>query len=148
MRQRIFYLTSSCLWLGCLVLLSACIDLAAALPPTPSPFPTIPRLPTVTPVTPEPVRTSVIIVLAPSPTITPTINPLRGRVSVEANVRQGPGTSFQVITVLPVNTEVILEGQRANWYLVRLSDGQTGWMSATVLEVDPTIAAQVPVITP
>jgi uncharacterized protein YgiM (DUF1202 family) len=67
---------------------------------------------------------------------------------VEANVRRGPGTSFQIITVVPKGTEVVLEGQRANWYMVRLSDGQSGWMSATVLEVAPDVAALVPVVAP
>ncbi len=148
MNPRILFLISCWLWLGCLLVLTGCIDLAAALPPTPTPFPTIPRLPTVTPITPEPVRSPVIIVLGPSATPIPTVSPLRGRVRVEANVRRGPGTSFQVITVLPANTEVVLEGQRANWYMVRLSDGQSGWMSETVLEVAPEVAALVPVVAP
>lgn len=137
-----------CLWVSGALFLTACIDLAAALPPTPSPFPTLARLPTVTPVTPQPTRSPVTIVLVPPSTVTPTTSRLAGRVSVEANLRNGPGTSFRIITVVPANTEVLLEGQRANWYIVRLPDGQTGWMSATVLEVAPDIAARVPVATP
>ncbi len=137
-----------CLWLSGALLLIACADLAAALPPTPSPFPTLARLPTVTPVTPQPTRSPVTIVLVPPSTVTPTAERLVGRVNVAANLRNGPGTSFRIITVVPSNTEVLLEGQRANWYVVRLPDGQTGWMSAAVLEVAPDIAAKVPVATP
>lgn len=137
-----------CLWLSGALLLTACADLAAALPPTPSPFPTLARLPTVTPVTPQPTRSPVTIVLVPPSTVTPTAERLVGRVNVAANLRNGPGTSFRIITVVPSNTEVLLEGQRANWYVVRLPDGQTGWMSAAVLEVAPDIAAKVPVATP
>lgn len=137
-----------CFWLIGASLLTACIDLAAALPPTPSPFPTLARLPTVTPVTPQPTRAPVMIVLGGASTVTPTAERLVGRVQVAANLRNGPGTSFRVITVVPANTEVLLEGQRANWYVVRLPDGQTGWMSATVLEVAPDVAARVPVSTP
>lgn len=137
-----------CLWLSGALLLTACTDLAAALPPTPSPFPTLARLPTVTPVTPQPTRSPVTIVLVPPSTVTPTAERLVGRVNVAANLRNGPGTSFRIITVVPSNTEVLLEGQRANWYVVRLPDGQTGWMSAAVLEVAPDIAAKVPVAMP
>ncbi|WP_298821483.1 SH3 domain-containing protein [Chloroflexus sp.] len=136
------------LWISCLLLLTGCIDLAAALPPTPSPFPTLAPLPTVTPVTPQPARSPVTIILAPPATATPTTARLTGRVNVTANLRSGPGTDFAVITVVPSDTEVVLEGQRANWYIVRLSDGQTGWMSAAVLDVAPEIAALVPVATP
>ncbi len=137
-----------CLLVSSVLLLTACIDLAAALPPTPSPFPTLAPLPTVTPVTPQPTRAPVTIILGPSTTATPTTAQLIGRVSVDANLRSGPGTSFAVITVVPVDTEVVLEGQRANWYVVRLPDGRTGWMAAAVLDVAPEIAALVPVATP
>ncbi len=128
--------------------ISGCVDLAAALPPTPSPFPTLPRLPTVTPVTPEPIRSPVTIILGPSATATPSPEQWTGRALFDANVRTGPGTSFPVVTVVPAGTEVTLEGQRANWYVVRLPDGQSGWMAAAVLDVDPVIATRIPVVAP
>ncbi|RMD73589.1 MAG: SH3 domain-containing protein [Chloroflexi bacterium] len=137
-----------CVWLCCAAMLTACLDFSAALPPSPSPFPTLPRLPSVTPVTPQPTRSPVTIILGPSATATSTTAQFIGRAATEANVRSGPGTSFPIVTVVPINTEVLLEGQRANWYVVRLPDGQTGWMSATVLEVAPEIAARIPIATP
>jgi hypothetical protein len=142
-RSRWFVVCFAC---GLVVALPGCDYIRSALPPTPSPFPTLARLPTVTPVTPSathwPTRTPRP---RPTATVTPSV-PLLGTVAVGANVRLGPGIDFAIITsVLPGN-EVDILGQNGNWYKIITPDGTEGWMSAQVLEVAPEVAESVPVI--
>jgi SH3-like domain-containing protein len=125
--------------------LAACGDLAAALPPRPSPFPTLERLPSVTPVTPSPIPTPTPTAIAePSPT--PTL-PL-AFVTVNANMRSGPGTDFMIVSVVSAGSSIALSGRQDDWYQVRTADGIEGWMSNLVLEVDPAVADSVPLTQP
>lgn len=126
------------------VAISACGDLAAALPPRPTPFPTLPRLPSVTPVTPSP--TPLPTPTAPAPTPTPA--PLLARVPGPANVRAGPGTTFTIVGVVDAGDQIDLLGRTGEWYRVSLPDGTLGWMSGQVLEIDPEVAAAVPLVEP
>jgi len=124
--------------------LAACGDLAAALPPRPTPFPTFARLPSVTPVTPSPTP-------PPSATpvpATPTPEPLLARAPGPANVRSGPGVSFGIVGVVDADDTVSLLGRTGEWYRVATPDGVTGWMSEQVLDIDPEIAAAVPPVEP
>ena len=49
------------------------------------------------------------------------------------NVRQGPGTSYPIVTTLLFGSKVVVLGQTetAEWLQVRLSDGTVGWVSRT-----------------
>jgi hypothetical protein len=127
--------------------LGACGDLAASLPPRPSPFPTLVRLPSVTPVTPSPSplpsSTPVVQVL-----ITPTPTPPIALVAVAANMRSGPGLEFAVVAVLNAGSSIILSGRQEDWYQVQTADGLDGWMSAQVLEIEPSVADSLPQIQP
>jgi hypothetical protein len=130
------------------MLLAGCEYINSAMPPTPSPFPTVAQLPTVTPVTPSPepppTRT-------PRPTPTTTATPetaLEATIAVGANMRTGPSVDFEIITSLVADTDVTLRGQNNGWYKVVLTDGTEGWMSAQVLEVPPDAAAILPTVEP
>ncbi len=130
--------------IGCVVLgvgiLAACEYIDAALPPTPSPFPTLARLPSVTPVTPSPL---------PQPTATPAPVALEfpGLVVVNANVRAGPSTDFEIVNIMLAGSTLLLQGRtNTGWYKVLLPDGTEGWMFEQVLDVPPETFAQLPVI--
>ncbi len=126
-----------------LVLLYGCDAIAGTLPPGPTPFPTFARLPSVTP---EPPTPSPGPFSDPFPTVTP--RPLTGTVMVGANVRTGPGTNFAIITTIVAGHQVTLRGQSEGWYQVVTPDGIEGWMSESVLNVAPSTAANVPVVSP
>ncbi|NJK81492.1 MAG: SH3 domain-containing protein [Chloroflexaceae bacterium] len=135
-------------WLVLLFVLSGCDYIASALPPTPSPFPTLARLPSVTPVTPSPTWTP-----APTRTSTPVVTPtpllLIGTVAVGANVRSGPGTEFPIVTSLVSGTTVTLEARiDAGWYRIVTPEGVEAWMSEQVLDVPPDIVEQIPLVEP
>jgi len=123
--------------------LVACGDLAAALPPRPTPFPPLERLPSVTPVTPRP---------APPPSVTPralaagtpTPDLPSAVVFVDANMRSGPGLDFDVVAVIRAGSSIGLSKRQGEWYAVRTADGRKGWMSDQVLELEPSVADRVP----
>ncbi len=127
--------------------LAACGDMAAALPPRPTPFPVLEHLPSVTPVTPRPTPPATatrIVTTAPMPTP----KPPRVRVPANANMRSGPGVSYTIVAVISAGSSIALSLRQGDWYEVRTADGQVGWMSSLVLEVDPTVAARIPLARP
>jgi hypothetical protein len=126
--------------------LAACGDLAAALPPRPSPFPTLSRLPSVTPVTPSPTPPPTSTIVAERPVATPGL-PL-AFVPADANMRSGPGTSFDIVAVVSAGSSITLSRRQDEWYEVRTADGVEGWMSNLVLDVDPAVADSVPLAQP
>lgn len=135
------------LLLGTLVLAAtACADLSSALPPSPSPVPTLARLPSVTPMPPAatPSRTPTLTPIIP----TATPEPLFGTVLNNANVRAGPGTSFAIVTVVNEGDQVQLSGQTAEWYQVVTETKINGWIFAQILQVDPATAEAVPQVEP
>jgi hypothetical protein len=135
-------------WLVCLVLLglSGCDYIASALPPSPSPFPTLARLPSVTPITPSPTfPPTPTLPPYPTATATPAV-PMEGTVAVGANVRAAPDIDAEIVTSVVAGTDVTLLGQRDGWYQVTMTDGTEGWMSEQVLEVPFEVATAVPVL--
>lgn len=49
-------------------------------------------------------------------------------------LRTGPGTSYNIITVMTYNTKVtVMEKTTASWYKVKLSDGTTGYCASEYL---------------
>lgn len=81
---------------------------------------------------------------SPSPTDTPTVEPtLTGvmtptvRIRLQSvNVREGPGTVYDIVGILYEGDEVavIAQTDNENWYLVKLPDGLLGWLAASVSE--------------
>jgi len=57
------------------------------------------------------------------------VSPL-STVRSRVNVRSVPSTSGQILTALPVGQRAQLLGQEGEWYHVRLSDGEEGYVSA------------------
>lgn len=135
-------------WRTMLILLAVmslcgCEAIAGALPPSPSPFPTLARLPSVTPAPPSP---------TPAPTLPPVSDPmpvaLEVTVAVGANVRAGPGITFAIVGSVVAGGRVTLRGQRDGWYQVTTSEGTEGWMVADVLDLPPQAATLVPYVEP
>ncbi len=63
--------------------------------------------------------------------------------SQSVNMRAGPGTNNPVIAGVPSGTQLDVIGFNPDetWVNVRLDDGQTGWIAATLLDVQRTGAA-------
>jgi len=51
------------------------------------------------------------------------------------NVRQGAGTNFAVITTVTLNTRVVVLERGRDWHRIRLTDGRTGFIHATLLRI-------------
>jgi SH3-like domain-containing protein len=113
----------------------------------PTPVPTLARLPTVTP--PRPTVTPFPTIAPLVPTATPqAANLLVAIVIRNANIRNGPGTTFEIIGIANEGSQVALRGTRDDWYAITTADGLEGWMSGVVLEIDPQTAEAVPVDSP
>jgi hypothetical protein len=111
----------------------------ATLIPTVTPLPTDTLPASLTP-------TPFIPTTAPSPTPAPLIT---GTVRTTVNFRIGPSRDFDVITQLQANTQVTLISydDTKEWYLVRLDDGQRGWVQATFINTDEAeLVPQLPAI--
>ncbi len=59
--------------------------------------------------------------------------PQHSSLQVGVNVRTGPGMSSAVTTVIPPGGGYAVLGSSNGWMHVRLSDGQTGWVKASIL---------------
>lgn len=139
-------LTGAAIMLTVTLAMAACGSLASALPARPTPFPTLPRLPSVTPITPRPTAPPTPTLTAVPPTPTPA--PLLARVAVVANMRAGPGVGFAVVSVIEAGAGVSLQARQGDWYQVKAPDGTLGWMFVSVLDIDPATAEVVPTAAP
>lgn len=65
------------------------------------------------------------------------------------NVRTGPGLEFTIMSMLPLGSNVVLEGRNVDgaWLQVRLADGRLGWVSSTFMTANLDIA-NLPVTAP
>lgn len=113
----------------CLV---GCSGMPEANLPRPTPVPTIGRLPSVTMAPPA---TATVPATATS-LATKTPMPVIGVVNITANVRLGPGTSFDIVGSLETGSEVLLIQRDENWYQIRtIQSGLNGWMIEDVLDI-------------
>jgi uncharacterized protein YgiM (DUF1202 family) len=55
-----------------------------------------------------------------------------------ANLREGPGTSYAIITTLPKNTEVLVEACTATWCAVTTEDDDEGFLAKSLLKSNPS----------
>lgn len=109
--------------------------------PSSTPLPTSTLTPSDTPIPPTPSDT-------PSPTLTPPI--LGSILSVnDVNMREGPGVGFPAIDALAPGTgfTIIATDTTGAWYNVRLDDGDEGWISATLVRIQPS-PTPIPSLTP
>jgi hypothetical protein len=81
--------------------------------------------------------------LAQQPPVTPPVTPppvqpviVHGFINGSVvNIRSGPGTTFSIVTTLPLNTRVEVLERGKDWHRVRLQDGRTGFVSAPLLRI-------------
>lgn len=104
----------------------------ATLEPTATPQPSATLTPSITPTEAPPT-------LTPSATSTP---PVTGSVSSlnDVNMREGPNVSFPALSALRPGTgvTVLATDESGGWYNVRLDDGAEGWISATLVRLQPS----------
>lgn len=64
-------------------------------------------------------------------------------VNADANVRQGPGLNYAILTGATRGTAVTLLGRNtaATWFQVRLPGQEEGWILGTLLDLDPAVNA-------
>jgi hypothetical protein len=97
-----------------------------------TPLPTFTLTPSETPIPPTPSDT-------PTPSEVP---PLMGIIesAQTVNVREGPGVSYGALTALAPGTGVEILGQSPDgaWYNIQMDDGSQGWISSSLLHVEPT----------
>lgn len=55
-------------------------------------------------------------------------------VSSYANIRQGPGTTYPIVTKVQNGTVLGSIGQSGGWYQVLLADNSIGWISGTIVK--------------
>ncbi|RMF86818.1 MAG: hypothetical protein D6736_14210, partial [Nitrospinota bacterium] len=53
------------------------------------------------------------------------------------NIRTGPGTTFPVLRVVRVDTELEVTGEEGEWYRVKLEGGKEGWIAKSTVTLDP-----------
>jgi hypothetical protein len=113
----------------------------ATIAPSNTPLPTFTFTPTLTEIPPTPSNT-------PVPTLTPTVSGIISAVQ-PINVREGPDTSFNIITALNAGEGVILIGQNndGSWYNIRMSNGREGWVAEQFVRVEPS-STPFPTFTP
>jgi len=62
----------------------------------------------------------------------------------QANLRQGPGTTYGQIGTLRSGEQVTLLAQHAEWYQVQTNNGTQGWVFGNLLGIETRIAQRVP----
>jgi serine/threonine-protein kinase len=82
-----------------------------------------------------------------TPTAVPTVELLMGTVSRAANVRSGPGATYELVTAVRVGDTltVLAQNGTGDWYYVELADGRTGWINADFVEIPAN--ANIPIAT-
>ncbi len=125
---------------------------AASASAASSPSPT--HTPAVTPASVVPATPVLAITASPFPaTVAPTQPPVPTPASAyvligaPANLRQGPGTNYTVLTVLQPGDQAAITGQSAdqNWWQVRTSSGLSGWVFTSLVTVQGQVE-QVPIV--
>ena len=107
-------------------------SLTVQSPPTPTPPP---PTPTPRPPTPTPVPTS-----TPVPTPTPVPDAVASAATV--NVYNGPGEAYDLVAQIPQGTFVDVTGKNpaGDWLTIATSNGTTGWVPVSQLQVNVQVA--------
>ena len=50
------------------------------------------------------------------------------------NLRSGPGLNYPEIAELTLSTQLIIIGQKGDWYQVGLDNGKTGWVASRLID--------------
>lgn len=108
---------------------------------TTTPLPTNTTLPTITFTPTIPPTDTPTATIQPTSTATPTSTaPITLSAEVLAdtlNIREGPGTTFEILFKLQKGASVIIESRAPGdeWAFIQSSDNQSGWASITFLDV-------------
>jgi uncharacterized protein YraI len=83
----------------------------------------------------------------PQASPTPTPASAYALIQAPANLRQGPGPNYAVLTVLQPGDQAAITGQSQDrsWWQVRTADAQTGWLFASLVTAQGQVN-QVPVV--
>ena len=54
----------------------------------------------------------------------------------QANVRAGPGLTYQVLMAAPQGAIFPLLASQSGWHQIRLEDGREGWVAASAVRLD------------
>jgi uncharacterized protein YgiM (DUF1202 family) len=120
---------------------SQTVRVTATVRPTNTPLPTFTYTPTLTLIPPTTTDT-------PMPSLTPTVVGIVSAVQA-INVREGPGTEYDILIALPAGTGVEIIGQSPDfeWLNIRLDDGREGWISEQFIRIEPS-PTPIPSMTP
>ena len=66
------------------------------------------------------------------------ISPFQGQVIEEINLLKGPFETSEIVSTLPVNTEMTVSTITDNYYGITTSDGVSGYVPITVITAVPT----------
>jgi cell wall-associated NlpC family hydrolase len=92
-----------------------------------------------------------VIDALPIPSLNPQLlkpQPIAATIVAEsANVRGGPGTNYDKVGELPAGAQLQLLTQINGWYQARDNDGRIIWITAELLDLDPTAAEFLPAAT-
>ena len=143
------------LWLFTIFIVFSASLSSCTFPAISTPFPkiTITSPPSPTRLIPLTSTSTSTITSAPIPTITAqpdnTLTPtvfspvnLNAKVAVEIlNIRQGPGTTFDIVVKLKESTTLTVTGRAPGdeWGYIETVDSQSGWASLSFLQVDGEI---------
>lgn len=104
--------------------------------PRPTRTPIFPLSPTITNLTAASGSNVLVSTLAPPPILPPPegVCSVRATGEYDVNVRQGAGTDFDVVGLLPANSYLTAMKRGADgWLQVQISAGLTGWVSPKVV---------------
>lgn len=89
---------------------------------------------TAVPIAPTPPENTPPTATAVSPTVTPEASSANQvRVTANSNVRAGPGTDFDIVTIVMKDETypLLAKSDDKNWYQIQLAPGETGWIGST-----------------
>ena len=131
---------------GLLVLAAGCTPAAAPAPAAPPPTASVAANPTDAPTSLPPTATPETTDPHPAPTAPPAPierQPQAATVNVNSlNLRSGPGTLFEVLSTLPLGSNVTALGMAPgnDWVEIEDENSQTGWVFADLLTLDGDLA--------
>ncbi|MHB1255222.1 MAG: SH3 domain-containing protein [Dethiobacteraceae bacterium] len=106
---------------------SAHVTVSATNPTNTAPSPNLPPAPT------------------PTPSPSPTLNQRNGTVNhFSLPLRSGPDVTFNTITTLPPQTQVVILQTQGRWHQVRLTTGQVGWVFAQYISLNAAAPTPLP----
>lgn len=117
-----------------------------SVPATATPVPATATVTATSSPTPEPTHTPTAVAAPATPTVTVFAEPAIVTARVALNMRSGPDTTYEFITVLLNGDPITVLGQddTGEWLNVQITDGRVGWSARAYTDFDRSA----PVISP